>query len=66
VQIDPTVKLVLMSVKAHEVSSSPGWFLPMPTVPPWYAEEEASISINRLQATANSIRSCVAAAIGGA
>lgn len=31
VQLAPTVKLVLMSVKTHEVSSSPCGFLPMPT-----------------------------------
>jgi hypothetical protein len=36
------------------------------SIPRWYAEEGASISIKGLQATANSLRSCVAPAIGGA
>jgi IS4 transposase len=32
------------------------------SIPRWYAEEGASISIKRLQVTANSVRSCLAPA----
>jgi hypothetical protein len=36
------------------------------SIPRWYVEEGASISIKRVQVTADSLRSCVAVAIGGA
>jgi hypothetical protein len=64
-QGDPTVKWVVLGGEAHEVSSSvvQGAF-PNASIPPGYAEGEASIIINRVQATANSVRSSVAPAFG--
>jgi hypothetical protein len=57
---------VLLGLESHEASSSSLGCVPNASIPRRYAEEGASISINRLQATANSLRSYVAAAIGGA
>jgi hypothetical protein len=61
-QIDAAVKLVLLGVESHEVSSSSEGCVPNASIPRGYAEEGASISINRLQATGNSLRSYVAPA----
>jgi hypothetical protein len=64
---EATVTWVLLRVASPAVSSScVRERFPSASRPPGYAEGEASISINRLQATANSLRSCVASAIGGA
>jgi hypothetical protein len=62
VQVDTTVKWVLLSVESHEVSSSlvKGSF-PTASIPLGYAEGEASIIINRLQPTPYSLRSRCAA-----
>jgi hypothetical protein len=51
-QVDATIKLVLLSIESHEVSSSPEVVFPSPSSPTWYAEEGASISIKGIQATA--------------
>ena len=48
-QIDATIKLVLLGVESHEVSSSSFDCLPNASIPRWYAEEGASISINRTE-----------------
>jgi hypothetical protein len=46
---------------SHRLRSPPsGVGCPAPAVPPWYAEEGASIRINGLQATAYSVRSAPA------
>src|SRR5919109_4816484 len=56
-QVDATVKLVLFRVESHEVSSSfVSERFPSASIPPGYAEGEASISIIGLQATADSVR----------
>ena len=47
-QVDTTVKLVLFRVESHEVSSSLDSVFPTISIPLGYAEEGASISINRL------------------
>jgi hypothetical protein len=60
-QIDAAIRVVLFGVEVHEVSSSPSCVTcAQISIPRWYAEEGASISINRLQATANSVRSSLA------
>jgi hypothetical protein len=51
-QINATVKLVLFRVKSPEVSSSSWWLSPTTSIPPWYAEEGASISLTALEPTA--------------
>jgi hypothetical protein len=63
-QVDAAVKFVLCVVEAHEVSSSSSLLFPTPSIPRWYAEEGASISIMGLHLTASSVRSCVAPASG--
>ena len=40
------------------------WLFPRLSIPPWYAEEEASIIIKALHLTASSARSCLAPASG--
>jgi hypothetical protein len=62
-QVNTAVKLVLVGVEAHEVSSSlvSGSF-PDASIPLGYAEGEASIIIKRVQATAYSGRSYLAPA----
>ena len=65
-QVDAAVKWMLLGVEAPAVSSSGACLFPRLSLPQWEAEEGASISIKRVQATANSLRSCLAAAIGGA
>jgi hypothetical protein len=55
VQIDATIKLVLLGVKSHEVSSSSLGCLPNASIPRRYAEEGASISINPLQRTGGTV-----------
>jgi hypothetical protein len=63
-QIDPTVKLVLVGVESHEVSSLLVNHIrfPLPAYHRGTLRGEASIIINRLQATADSVRSCLAPA----
>jgi hypothetical protein len=51
VQVDATLKLVLLAVESHEVSSSSCGCFPNASIPRRYAEEGASISINTLQRT---------------
>ena len=53
---------MLLGVESHEVSSSVLVAFPNASIPLWYAEGEASIIINRLQATAYSVRSSLASA----
>jgi hypothetical protein len=60
VQVDPTVKVVWLSVTSHEVASSSGGCFPRTSIPRGSAEEEASISINPLELTAHSVRSAPA------
>jgi hypothetical protein len=61
VAVEATRKLVRLGVEAPEVSSAAvGWWLNA-SRPPWSAEEGASISINRVQATAYSVRCAPAA-----
>jgi hypothetical protein len=54
-EIDATVRFVLFGVESHGVSSFLVTF-PTSSIPPGYAEEGASISINRLQPTPSSVR----------
>jgi hypothetical protein len=63
VQVDATGKLVLLGVEAQEVASSPSVVFPRASIPRRYAEEGASISINRMQVTGNSVRSFLAPTI---
>jgi hypothetical protein len=53
-QVDPTVQWVRVGVDSPEVSSflRDPLFMPTASIPPGYAEGEAAIIINRLQATA--------------
>jgi hypothetical protein len=64
VQVDTTVTLVLLGVKSPEVASASGGCVPNASIPRWYAEAGASISIKALQPTPYSVRSCVAPAFG--
>ena len=57
--VDAAGTWVLLGVEAPEVSSSCEWRFPSASIPWWYAEEEASIIINRVQATAYSLRFAV-------
>jgi hypothetical protein len=63
-QVDATIKLVLLSVESPEVSSSPEVVFPSPSSPTWDAEEGASISIKALQPMPYSVRSFLASAFG--
>ena len=55
--IDTTGKWMLVGVEAHEVFSSfVSDFFPKLSIPLGYVEEEASIIIKGIQATANSVR----------
>jgi hypothetical protein len=51
VQVDATIKFVLLGVESHEVSSSSVGCFPNASIPRWYAEEGASISINTVERT---------------
>jgi hypothetical protein len=51
VQVKATVKLVRGGVESPEVSSSSVGGVPRASIPRWYAEERASISIKGLQRT---------------
>jgi hypothetical protein len=63
-QVDPTITWVLLGVESPEVSSFLGCcYLPNASRPRRYAEEGASISIKGIQATAYSVRSCLAPAV---
>jgi hypothetical protein len=64
-QVDAAVMVMLRGVEAQGVSSSPVGRLPSASIPRWYAEEGASISIKGLQPTASSVRSSVAPASSG-
>ena len=66
-QVDPTVKLMLVGGASHEVSSflSDQLFIPTASIPPGYAEGEASIIIKGMEPTAYSARSCLAPTSGG-
>jgi hypothetical protein len=56
-QVDTTVKLVLVGVESHEVSSSlVSGFFPKASIPLGYAGGEASIIIKALHLTASSLR----------
>jgi len=55
-QVDAAVKWVLGGVESHEVSSSLKSDFPNTSIPKWYAEEEASISIIGLEPTASGVR----------
>jgi hypothetical protein len=55
-QSEATIPLGRRRVTSHEVSSSACGGVPNASIPPRYAEEGASISINHLQATAYSVR----------
>jgi hypothetical protein len=46
---------MLLGVKAHEVSSSSALLFPIPSIPGWYAEEGASISINPVERMGDSV-----------
>ena len=60
--VDTAVKGMLLGVASHVRSPLSLVVFPKGSIPSWYAEGEASIIINRLQATGNSLRSCVASA----
>src|SRR6266850_6806577 len=51
VQVDATIKFVRLSGESHEVSSASRAFFPRTSIPLWYVEEGASISIKSLQRT---------------
>src|SRR5215475_7394832 len=51
VQVETAVKLGWFGVKSHEVSFSASGPCPTSSIPRWYVEEGASISIKGLQAT---------------
>jgi hypothetical protein len=51
VEIDPTVRLMWFGIESQRVASSEQVALSKVSIPRWYAEEETSISINRVQAT---------------
>jgi hypothetical protein len=54
--VDATGKLVLFRVESHEVSSScVRERFPSASIPQWYAEGEASIIINSLEQTGDSV-----------
>jgi len=55
-QVDTAVKWMLMGVESHEVSSFVVNLFSTTSIPPGYAEGEASYIINRLQRTALSRR----------
>jgi hypothetical protein len=56
-QVNATVKFVLFGVESHEVSSSlASEHFSQFSIPRWYAEEGASISIKALQPTPSSVR----------
>jgi hypothetical protein len=55
VPVDATGTLVWRGVEAPEVSSAPWACCPIPAVPPWSAEEGASIRINPVERTAHSV-----------
>jgi hypothetical protein len=61
-QIDAAVKLVWRGGESPELSSSSEGCVPNASRPRRYVEEGASIRINRVQATAASVRSCLAPA----
>jgi len=63
-QVDSAVKLMLIGVESHEVSSIIVNLFSTTSIPPGYAEGEASYIINRLQPTASSVRSYLASASG--
>ncbi len=63
-QSAPPGRLRLCGVASHAVSSSCACLFPRLRIPQRYAEEGASISIKRVQATAYSVRSSVAPASG--
>jgi hypothetical protein len=56
-EVDTTIKLVLLGVESHEVSSSSVGCVPNASIPRWYAEEGASISINAMQRIAEKVGS---------
>ena len=63
-QIDTAVKWMRMGVESHEVSFFVVNFFSTTSIPPGYAEGEASYIIKALHLTASSVRSCVASASG--
>ena len=64
VPVNATVTLVRRGVEAPEVSASVAGVSPTPAVPRWYAEEGASIRINRVQPTPYSVRCAPASGRG--
>jgi hypothetical protein len=66
-QVDTTVKGVLLGVESHGgLLLVREWLFPKASIPLGYAAGEASIIIKGVQATASSLRSCVAPASSGA